>query len=47
MTVEIDETDLAFWTGDEEWAAEPGEFDLMVGHAADDVVDTERFELRE
>ncbi|WEL16742.1 Beta-glucosidase, glycosyl hydrolase family 3 [Halorhabdus sp. SVX81] len=47
VTVEIDEGDLAFWTADEEWAAEPGEFDLMVGQAADDIVDTARFELRE
>jgi len=43
VTVEIEESDLAFWTADEAWAAEPGEFDLMVGHAADDIVDTERF----
>lgn len=47
VTVELDEGDLAFWTADEEWAAEPGEFDLMMGHAADDIVYTERFELRE
>ncbi|WEL20615.1 glycoside hydrolase family 3 N-terminal domain-containing protein [Halorhabdus sp. BNX81] len=47
VTIEVDESDLAFWTADEEWAAEPGEFDLMVGHAADDIVDTARFELRE
>ncbi|WP_136688964.1 glycoside hydrolase family 3 N-terminal domain-containing protein [Halorhabdus amylolytica] len=47
VTVEIDEDDLAFWTDDEKWAAEPGEFDLMVGHAADDIVHTERFTLVE
>ncbi|ERJ06818.1 beta-glucosidase protein [Halorhabdus tiamatea SARL4B] len=47
VTVELGERDLAFWTADEEWAAEPGEFELMVGHAADDIVHTERFELRE
>jgi len=42
-TVTIEGSDLAFWTGDDEWAVEPGEFDLMVGHAADDIVHTERF----
>ena len=47
VTVEIEATDLAFWTAEEEWAAEPGAFDLMVGHAADDIVHTERFRLEE
>ncbi|WP_229770449.1 glycoside hydrolase family 3 N-terminal domain-containing protein [Halorhabdus sp. CBA1104] len=47
VPITIEDTDLAFWTADREWAAEPGEFDLMVGHAADDIAHTERFALLE
>ena len=47
VSIEIAPPDLAFWTADGEWAAEPGAFDLMVGHAVDDIVHTERFELTE
>lgn len=46
VTVEIDEGPGVLDRG-RGWAAEPGEFDLMVGYAADDIVDTERFELQE
>jgi len=45
VTFELTADDLAFWTADEEYAAEPGVFEVMVGHAADDVAHTERFEL--
>ncbi|WP_181685938.1 glycoside hydrolase family 3 N-terminal domain-containing protein [Halorhabdus salina] len=45
VTVTIEDVDLAFWTVDREWAAEPGAFDIMVGHAADDIVHTQRLEL--
>ncbi|WP_135665255.1 fibronectin type III-like domain-contianing protein [Halorhabdus rudnickae] len=47
VTIEIDENDLAFWTAEEEWAAESSAFGLMVAHAADDIVHTERFTLDE
>jgi beta-glucosidase len=48
-TVSFDLTaaDLAFWTADEEYAAEPGEFEVEVGHATDDVAAVETFELVE
>ena len=39
--------DLEFWTADEAYAAEPGEFEVQVGHAADDVTAVETFELVE
>jgi beta-glucosidase len=39
--------DLAFWTADDEYAAEPGEFEVQVGHAADDIAAVETFELVE
>ncbi|MUV59165.1 fibronectin type III-like domain-contianing protein, partial [Halogeometricum sp. CBA1124] len=48
-TVSFDLTaaDLAFWTADEAYAAEPGEFEVQVGHAADDIAAVETFELVE
>jgi len=47
VSVELTADDLEFWTADEEYAAEPGEFEVMVGHAADDIVATETFGLVE
>jgi len=47
VTFELTSADLEFWTADEEYAAEPGEFEVMVGHAADNIVATESFELVE
>ncbi|MFB6075449.1 MAG: beta-glucosidase BglX [Haloarculaceae archaeon] len=48
-TVELTLTadDLAFWTADEEWTAEPGTFDVLVGRSAEDVVFEGSFELIE
>ncbi|MCO8256615.1 beta-glucosidase BglX [Haladaptatus sp. AB618] len=46
VTFEIESDDLAFWTADEVFAAEPGEFDVMIGHASDDIRLTDSFELR-
>ncbi|UTF52230.1 beta-glucosidase BglX [Natronosalvus rutilus] len=43
----LDQDDLAFWTLDEEMAAEPGTFDVMIGRSADDVRLADSFELRE
>ncbi|XVH33602.1 beta-glucosidase BglX (plasmid) [Haloferacaceae archaeon DSL9] len=43
----IDRDDLAFWTADETFAAEPGEFTVMVGRASDDIRLSETFELLE
>lgn len=45
LTFSIDREDLAFWTADEEMAAEPGAFDVMVGRAADDIRCRSEFEL--
>jgi beta-glucosidase len=39
--------DLAFWTAEEEFAAEPGTFKILVGRAADDVRLTDSFDLQE
>jgi len=47
VTFELTSEDLEFWTADGEYAAEPGEFEVMIGHAADDIVATESFELVE
>ena len=47
VTFEIESSDLAFWTANDEFAAEPGEFEVMVGHAADDIRLADTFELRE
>jgi beta-glucosidase len=43
---EIESDDLAFWTAEREYAPEPGEFDVLIGHAADDIRLTGSFELR-
>ncbi len=45
VTFEIASDDLAFWTADEEVAAEPGEFEVMVGRSADDIRSSASFEL--
>ena len=45
ITFELGSDDLAFWTADEEMAAEPGAFEVQVGRAADDIRLTDRFEL--
>jgi beta-glucosidase len=45
VTLTVDSDDLSFWTIEEEVAAEPGEFDVMIGRAADDIRDSESFEL--
>ncbi len=47
VTFRLTEDDLAFWTADDEVAAEPGEFEVMVARSAADVRATERFELCE
>ena len=47
ISFELTTVDLEFWTADEEYAAEPGEFEVQVGHAADDITVTETFELVE
>jgi len=47
VSFELTTADLAFWTADEEYAAEPGEFEVQVGHAADEIAVVERFELAE
>ncbi|MFB6151914.1 MAG: glycoside hydrolase family 3 N-terminal domain-containing protein [Haloarculaceae archaeon] len=47
VTAEVDAEDLAFWTADEEWAAEPGTFDLMVGRSSADIAFSGAFELVE
>ena len=47
VTFELTTDDLAFWTADAEYAAEPGAFEITVGRAADEVVATESFELVE
>lgn len=44
---ELQSEDLAFWTAEEEFAAEPGTFEVMTGRAADDVRLTGSFELRD
>jgi beta-glucosidase len=45
VTFTLDSDDLAFWTIDEEIAAEPGKFDVLVGRAIDDVRERSTFEL--
>jgi beta-glucosidase len=45
VSFEVTTADLAFWTADEEYTAEPGTFEVQVGHAADDIVVVEPFEL--
>ncbi|MDS0300653.1 glycoside hydrolase family 3 C-terminal domain-containing protein [Halogeometricum sp. S1BR25-6] len=47
VSFELTTADLEFWTADEAYAAEPGEFEVQVGHAADDVTAVETFELVE
>mgnify|MGYP000268302374 FL=1 len=47
VSVDVDAGDLAFWTAEETWEAEPGEFDLYVGRSAGDVVFESEFELAE
>ncbi|MDS0294924.1 glycoside hydrolase family 3 N-terminal domain-containing protein [Halogeometricum luteum] len=47
VSFELTTADLAFWTADEEYAAEPGEFEVQVGHAADDIAAVATFELVE
>ncbi|KTG07518.1 beta-glucosidase BglX [Haloferax profundi] len=47
VSFELTAADLAFWTADEEYAAEPGEFEVQVGHAADEIAVVETFELVE
>ncbi|WP_318571161.1 beta-glucosidase BglX [Salinigranum marinum] len=47
VSFELTTADLAFWTANEEYAAEPGEFEVQVGHAADDIAVVETFELAE
>ena len=47
VTFTIESEDLAFWTADNEFTAEPGEFSVMVGRSAADVRSTGTFELRE
>lgn len=44
---ELESDDLAFWTRNEKFTAEPGEFRLMVGRSAADVRLTDTFELIE
>jgi beta-glucosidase len=44
---EIESDDLAFWTADEEFAAEPGEFEVMDGRSAADIHLTNSFKLRD
>ncbi|WP_245838558.1 glycoside hydrolase family 3 N-terminal domain-containing protein [Natronoarchaeum philippinense] len=44
---ELESDDLAFWTLDEEFAAEPGEFRVMAGSASDDIRCADSFELVE
>lgn len=40
---ELTTADLEFWTADEGYAAEPGKFEVQVGHAADDITTVETF----
>ncbi|SDM63567.1 beta-glucosidase [Halogranum gelatinilyticum] len=47
VSFELTTSDLSFWTAAEEYAAEPGEFEIQVGHAADDIIAVETFELVE
>lgn len=47
VSFELTTADLAFWTADGEYAAEPGEFEVQVGHAADEITAVETFELAE
>jgi len=47
VSFELTAADLAFWTADETYAAEPGAFEVQVGHASDDITAVERFELVE
>jgi beta-glucosidase len=47
VSFELTTADLAFWTANEAYAAEPGEFEVQVGHAADDITVVETFELTE
>ncbi|WP_254273135.1 glycoside hydrolase family 3 N-terminal domain-containing protein [Haloarcula marina] len=47
VSFELTAADLEFWTADDEYAAEPGEFEVQVGRAADDIVAVETFELVE
>jgi beta-glucosidase len=47
VSFELTTADLAFWTADEEYAAEPGEFEVQVGRAADNVTEVRTFELVE
>ncbi|WP_276256822.1 beta-glucosidase BglX [Halomontanus rarus] len=44
---ELETDDLSFWTIDDEFATEPGEFELMVGRASDDIRGTGRFAVTE
>ncbi|WP_433634115.1 beta-glucosidase BglX [Halomicrococcus sp. NG-SE-24] len=46
VRLQLTEDDLAFWTADGEMAAEPGEFEVMVGRSAADIRVTGAFELR-
>lgn len=46
VTFDIASEDLAFWTADEEFAAETGTFELMVGRSAEDIRSTATFELQ-
>ncbi|KAB1185372.1 MULTISPECIES: beta-glucosidase BglX [Haloferax] len=47
VSFELTTADLEFWTADDAYAAEPGEFEVQIGHAADDVTAVETFELVE
>ncbi|SFR65325.1 beta-glucosidase BglX [Halogeometricum limi] len=47
VTFELAAADFEFWTADEAYAAEPGAFEVQVGHASDDIRAVERFELVE
>jgi len=47
VSIDVDAEDLAFWTAEETWEAEPGEFDVYVGRSAGDVVFEGEFELVE
>jgi beta-glucosidase len=47
VSFELTVDDLEFWTADDTYAAEPGEFEVQIGHAADDITAVETFELVE
>ena len=47
VTFDVDPASLALWTAEEEWAVEPGEFELMIGRSAADIRLRDEFEYVE